>query len=398
MRFNFNKILNEKHALKVFSRGTKDNNLIVDLNNKVSLGLNLPKNQIYPQMSLEKKQVSAINPALTWRLASRVINNSLNSSFLDKPLIDVSLANSLFYRRSYIRKKRSLLLYRDGLKGGLRSVSVRTRFLRFCRSTLNNSSVSTKLYYLNLHKDTSLMFQRPRVSCVNSKLYTIFDRKTKSFRKHFSLNFKALSNSFLYSSLYKNFQKRVLLKNNKKLFSKVLTELENRKFLFSSQVKGFDAKKNVLTLSILKNLNSKSNSINSRITETNTFNTNSSSLKFLLENYLQLNETNKEKIKKAIETANIEFIKSDLFKIRAEQFGKYTANHKFARTKRSKKFYKGKSQDFIRSNSKSAADIFKRLQTRVFSKSPKLTTDKSKFNKKSNIRFKFSSKVKKSKS
>lgn len=397
MRFNFNKILNEKHALKAFSRGTKDNNLLIDLNDKISLGLNLTKNQTYPQMIIEKKIVSKINPALTWKFTSRSIKNNVNVSFLDKPLIDVGLSNSLFYRRSYIRKKRSLLLYRDGLKGGLRPVSVRTRFLRFCRTVLNSSSVSNKLYFLNLHKNTNLLFQRPNVSCINSKLYTVFDRKNRTLKKHFSVNFKALSKSFFYSSIQKKFQKRNLTKNNKKVFSKVLTQLENRKHLFSSQAKEFDSKKNALTLAILKKLNAKSNNINMKLTSINNLNVKSIYVQNVLDHYLQLNETNKEKIKKAIEAANIEFIKSDLFKIRAEQFSKYTTNRKLTRTKRSKKFYKGKSKDFIRSNSKSAGEIFKRLQNRILSKSARISTDKSKFSRKTNIKPKLSVKIKKAK-
>jgi len=397
MRFNFNKILNEKHALKAFSRGTKENNLVIDLNNKLFVGLNLPKSQTYPQISIKNNRVSKINPALKWNLASRSVFDNTNISFLEKPLIDVNLSNSLFYRRSYIRKKKSLLLYRDGFKGGLRPVSVRSRFLRFCRTALSKSSVSSKLYYLNLHSKTNLIFQRPKISCVTSKLYTVFDRKNKNLKKHFSVNFKVLSKSFIYSSIQKKFQKKIISKNTKNIFSKILTQFENKKLIFSSQSKDFEAKKNILTFAVLKRLNSQAQKSESKDLTFDNSKLQISQTKALLENYLQLNETNKEKIKKTIETANIEFIKSDLFKIRSEQFGKYTTGRKLTRSKRSKKFYKGKSKDFLKGNSRSATDIYRRLQSKVISKTSRSGADKSKFSKKSNIKSKLSIKIKKSK-
>jgi hypothetical protein len=398
MKFNFNSIVNEKYALKAFSRGTKDNNLLADLNNKLLLGLNLPTSQTFPRVHVNKKSVSKIDNSLTWKLvSSQKENGNQIPAYIEKPLIDINPSNSIFYRRSFIRRKRAFLICQESLKGGVRPLSVRSRFLTFKKSYLKNSSISSKLYYLFLHKNNNVLFQKPKLSCVSSRIYTIFDRKTKQVTTQFNSQYMALSESQIYSAIttkFKNSQKKV---SEDKIYRFISKNLENRKELSIQNSQKHSSLSTEVFNQLISNLKTKSlKKFTNK--ELSTFSdVNSPLKKTFFEKYINLNEKNKETIKKTIEATNIEFIKSDLFKIRAEQFSKYSTNLRFSKSKRFKKYHKGKSKDFSRINTKSFFDIFKRLQKSSGSKFVRNSAEKFKFDRKTENKFKLSVKNKKSK-
>lgn len=385
MKFNFNKILNEKNALKAFSRGTKDNNVLTDLNSKLLLGLNFAKSQTFPQVAIQKKSVSKINSSLTWKLLSNSSSQKSDvNSYLQKPLLELGLSESQFYRRSYVRRKKAFLVYRQGLKGSLRPISVRSRFLKFRQNYLKKSSLVNKLYFLNLHKNNSLIFQKPKISSVSSKIYTIFDKKTRSISTHFNTRFLAISKDQLYLSISKKLKKGVenfIKKQKVKIIKKEVEKV-------TSHSKGLDINlKLAMEISKKMSLAKKSTANSLTLKDSSSFD-EICSRRELLEKYIKLNEKNKEKIKKTIETANIEFVKSDLLKIRTEQLSKYKSNSRFAKSKRSKKYNKGKSKTFIRSNSKPIVEIYRRLQRKTFPKYSKSSVEKSKSDRKFDFKLK----------
>jgi len=418
MRFNFNKIINEKYALKAYPRGIKENKLHVDLNGKISLALNLPECAVYPQVVLGNKSVSTINPALAWKLVSHTTLNNKKASYLQKPLVAIDSVSSVFFRRSFVRKKKSFLLYREGLKGGIRSLSVRTRFLHFSKKHLINANISNKIYFLNLHKNNSFIFQRPKVSCISSKLYTAFNRQTKTLNKNLNVDFFLVDKKKLHSSLLKRIRKeravRVFKSNNKKISKRLArrkirvvinTKVGRRFKSISRRKKELAAKKRILIKTISKKVKSflaSDPGLNIRDTHIEIDDNKSLELNFiskkkqLLKNYLKLNDTNKEKIKKSIKATSIAFFRSDIAKIRKEQFNKHTIASKRPNSKGFKRLYKRKIKNFIGNNTKTIIRFYKKLRRNVSRDSAKILAERSRIKKTLPNKSKSSNKNKKS--
>ncbi len=398
MKFNFNQLVNEKYALKAFSRGTKDNNLLSDLNNKLLLGMNLPSSDTFPKVGINKKPVSKINSSLTWKLISSSENNQTKiESYIQKPLLDAEPSNVFFYRRSFVRRrKKSFLVYQENNKGSLRQLSVRSRFLKFKKSFIQKSSLSSKMYYLRFHKDTNFLFHKPKVSCVSSKLYTNFDKKSKQIDIRFNSNYMILSEFQVYSGIANKLKnlKKTSLENYK--YSIILKYLNTKKELNLNA-----NEKSYLVLKIAKQLSeSKSKTFKQSIENSvlsKNLDSDISTQKSIFQKYIDLNEKNKETVKKAIKAANFETIKSDLFKIRAEQFSKYPTKFKFSKRQRFKKYNKGKDKKLCSNNFRLFSDIFRGFQKDSSKKPARSFTKKPRFDRKFEIKPKLSFKSKNSK-
>jgi len=339
MRFNFNNLFNEKHALKVFYKGESKKQTLLDLNNKALVLLNLPKTQTFSDVCFKRKPASKLNPAITWKLVSRFICKN-KTSYLQKPATSLNSVTSFFYQRKMIRRKKLFLLYHQGFKDSIPSSQIQDTFLRFRTSFLNNSLLSSKLYFLNLHKDTPFLFQKSKTVSVGSNFYKFFDKKQRKSKYRFFSKLSTTSELDLYSNvatrLLKNIvDSKVVKKNNISKYTSNLilhSKVRDENQIFQEQ---------------------------------------------LLTNYLNLNETIKKTIKKTVKATSSKFLKQKSIKNRSEQLNERVSSTMYTGSKQLKKFYKGKSQGSIRNDS----EFKQEFTENVASKKPRVI-------KKSFIKFK----------
>jgi hypothetical protein len=351
MRFNFNNLFNEKHALKVFYKGESKKQTLLDLNNKVLVSLNLPKTQTLSDVFFKKKPASKLNPAITWNLVSRFICNN-KTSYLQKPATSINRVTSFFYQKKKIRRKESILLYRQGFKERISVEPVRRSLRGFRKLLISNSSLSAKLYYLNFHSHTNFIFHKPKIYSLGSTFYKFFDRKQKQSKQRIFSKLKILSDS---NDLYLPVLRR-LFKNVK-------------------DIETF-GKKNILAFTSNLILNQK------------VYDEKKNFQKQLLTNYFNLNETIKKKIKKAVKATSRKLIKSKLFKSRSEQLNERVLGNVYTESKHFKKLYKGKSQSSIQNDSEFKQESFENVEHQFAGDSIKASSKKSKITKKSFIKFK----------
>jgi len=313
MRFNFNNLFNEKHALKVFYKGESKKQTLLDLKSKALVLLNLPKTQTLSDVFFQRKAASKTNPAITWKLVSRFIANN-KTSYLQNPATGLNSVTSFFYQKKTIRKKKLFLVYHQGFKNSISSAQIADTFLRFRTSFLNNSLLSSKLYFLNLHKDTPFLFQKSKLVSLGSNFHKFFDKKQRKSKYRLSSRLSTISELDLYSKISRRLFKNIV---NSKLLKK------NSSFKYTSKLL-----------------------LNSTVRDENQI-----FQKQLLTNYLNLNETIKKTIKETVKATSRNISKQKSTKNRSEHSNERLSSHNQTGTKQLKKFYKSKSKNSVRNDS-----------------------------------------------
>lgn len=222
----------------------------------------------------------------------------------------------------------------------------------------------------------------------------------------------------LHSSLLKRIRKeravKVFKSNNKKISKRLArrkirvvinTKVGRRFKSISRRKKELAAKKKFLIKTISRKVKSflaSDPGLNIRDTHIEIEDNKSLELNFiskkkqLLKNYLKLNDTNKEKIKKSIKATSIAFFRSDIAKIRKEQFNKHTIASKRPNSKGFKRLYKRKIKNFIGNNTKTVIRFYKKLRRNVSRDSAKILAERSRIKKTLPNKSKSSNKNKKS--
>lgn len=346
MNYNntFNKIFNEKNALKAFTRNVLHKQTVVDLNDKFCLGLSLPKSRTFPKVRLKNQVASSIHSplSLSWNLVSHSVSKQNVSSFFETPLTKYEPSNGFIYRRSYFRRKRSALTFRNNIKSNLVLYHARTRFAKFRDLYIKKSSLASKAFFLRFHKRRRYIFIRPKFSALNCGIYTSYDRKKRRIRIKYVSKSGVLSKRQVFYSLFNKYyaKKRIaFLQRTNKVFNGLSKKRNLNEKLTSVYMKlrGF---KKLRTSKILEKL--KAFCIKKQLLSTVPESQKLSSKKIksfkskeLVKTYKKLNENSKELIKQTIKGANLELLKSALLKKKSKFTSKRSFKYKAKKSKSS---------------------------------------------------------------
>jgi len=315
----FNKIFNEKNALKAFTRNVLHKKTIVDLNDRFALGLSLSKSRTFPRVQLKNQRTSTSKSALalSWNLVSNSESSQNIPSYSETPLTKYDPSNGFLYRRTYSRGKRSLLTFRNNMKSSLLFYHPRARFAKFRDLYIKKSSLASKAFFFKLHGKKRYIFIRPKLSAISCSIYTKYDRKKRRIKVNYSSKSGVLSKRQIFYALFnkyyakkhkrflestdKNFNHFIKKRRVKKKITLMRMKLRGgkkiSKTLIIEKLKAFFLKKQLLSVF--------PNSQKLSLKKTESFQS-----KELVKNYKNLNENNKEIIKKTIKGANLELLKS----------------------------------------------------------------------------------------